>query len=50
MEVVIVVWEERDSSSDGMMCWDFSVWAGVIVDGHPEGVDIVVELVDLGSR
>ena len=38
-----------DSSYDGMMWGDWGVGSGVIVDGRPEGVVIVVELVDLGS-
>ena len=43
------VWDEIDSSSDGMMWGDWGFGSGLIVDGRPEGVDIVLELVDLGS-
>ena len=43
------VWDEIDSSSDGMIWGDWVVGSGVIVDGRLEGVAIVLELVDLGS-
>ena len=42
-------WDEIDSSSDGMMWGDWGFGSGVIVYGRPEGVAIVMELVDLGS-
>ena len=38
-----------ESSSDGMMWGYWGVGSGVIVDGRPEGVDMSVELVDIGS-
>ena len=38
-----------DSSSDGMMCNDWCVGSGIIVDGLTEGVSIVLELGTLGS-
>ena len=38
-----------DSSSFGIMCGDWGVGLGVIVDGRLEGVSIVVELVNIGS-
>ena len=38
-----------ESSSDGMMWGDWVVGSGVIVDGRPEGVSTVVELIDIGS-
>ena len=38
-----------DSSSDGIIWSDWGFGSGVIVDGQTEGVDIAVELVDLGS-
>ena len=37
-----------DSSSDGMMWGDWCFGSGVIVDGRPEGVAIVLELGALG--
>ena len=43
------VWDEIDSSSDGMMWGDWGFGSGVIVDGRPEGIAIVLELVDLSS-
>ena len=43
------VWDKIDSSSDGMMWVDWVFGSGVIVDGRPESVSIVLELVDLGS-
>ena len=43
------VWDDMDSSSDGMMWSDWYFGSGVIVDGRHEGVAIVMELVDLGS-
>ena len=43
------VWDEIDSSSDGMIWVDWGVGSGFIVDWRPEGVAIVLELVDLGS-
>ena len=42
------VWDEIDSSSNGMIWGDWGVDSEVIVDGRPEGVAIVLELVDLG--
>ena len=42
------VWDVMDSSSDGMMCGDWCVDSGLIVDGLPEGVAIVLELGALG--
>ena len=45
----IEVWDEIDSSSGGMMWGDWGFGSGVIVDGRPEGVAIVLELVALGS-
>ena len=42
-------WDVMDSSSDGMMCGDWCVGSGVILDGLPEVVDIVLELGALGS-
>ena len=41
------VWDEIDSSSNGMIWGDWGVDSEVIVDGRPEGVAIVLELVDL---
>ena len=41
--------DDIDSSSDGMMWGDWDFGSGVIVDGRPEGVAIVLELVALGS-
>ena len=38
-----------ESSSDGMMWGDWYFGSGVIVDGWPEGVAIVLELGSLGS-
>ena len=38
-----------ESSSDGMMWGDWGFGSVVIVDGQPEGVAIVLELVALGS-
>ena len=38
-----------DYSSDGMMWGDWGFGSGVIVDGRLEGVDMDVELVDIGS-
>ena len=43
------VWDEIHSSSDGMMWGDWGFGSGVIVYGRPEGVDIVLYLVALGS-
>ena len=43
------VWDDIDSSSDGMMWGDWVFGSGVIVDGRPEGVAVVLELVALGS-
>ena len=43
------VWDEIDSSYDGMVWGDWGVGSGVIVDGRHEGVAIVLELVYLGS-
>ena len=43
------VWGEIYSSSDGIMWGDWVFGSGVIVDGRPEGVSIVLELVSLGS-
>ena len=43
------VWDEIDSSSDGMIWGDWGVGSGVIMDGRPEGVSRVLGLVDLGS-
>ena len=43
------VWNEIYSSSDGMMWGDWGFDSGVIVDWRPEGVAILLELVDLGS-
>ena len=43
------VWDEIDSSSDGMMGCDLGFGSGVIVYERPEGVTIVFELVALGS-
>ena len=43
------VQDEIDSSSDGMIWGYWGVGSGVIVDWRPEGVDIVLELLDLGS-
>ena len=43
------VWYEIDSSSDGMIYGDWGVGSVLIVDGRPEGVTIVLELVDSGS-
>ena len=43
------VWDEIYSSSDGMMWVDWGVCSVVIVYERPEGVAIVMELVDLGS-
>ena len=36
------VWDEIDSSSDGMMLGDWDFGSGLIVDGRPEGVSIVL--------
>ena len=41
-------WYDMESSSDGMMWGDWGVGSEVIVDGRPEGMDIAVELLDLG--
>ena len=38
-----------DSSSDGMIWYDWGVGSGVIMDGRPEGVAIALEIVDLCS-
>ena len=46
-EVSREVWDDIDSSSNGMMWGDWGFGSGVIVDGRPEGVAIVLELVDL---
>ena len=43
------VWDEIDLSSDGVMWVDWGLGSGLIVDGRPEGVSIVLELVALGS-
>ena len=43
------VWDEIDSSSDGMMWGDWGVGSGVIVDGRPEFVFVFIDHVDLGS-
>ena len=43
------VWDDIDSLSDGMMWSDWGFGSVVIVDGRPEGVAIVLELVDLAS-
>ena len=43
------VWYEIDSPSDGMMWGDWGFGSVLIVDGRPEGVSIVLELVDLVS-
>ena len=43
------VWDDIDSSSDGMMWGDWGFGSGVIVDGRPEDFAIVLELVALGS-
>ena len=48
-EGVREVWCEIYSSYDGMKWGDWGFDSGVIVDGRPEGVSIVLELVDLGS-
>ena len=42
------VWDDIDSSSDGMMWDDWGFGSGIIVDGRPEGVAIVLDLVSLG--
>ena len=42
------VWDVMDSSSDGMLWGDWCVVSGVIVDGWPGGVAIVLELGALG--
>ena len=36
------VWDEIDSSSDGMMWGDWGFGSGLIVDGRLEGVSIVL--------
>ena len=38
------VWGVMDSSSDGMVWGDLCVGSGLIVDGRPEVVAIVLEL------
>ena len=38
-----------DSSSKRIMCGDWGVLSGVILDERPEGVAIVVDLVELVS-
>ena len=43
------VWDDIYSSSYGKMWGDWGYSSGVIVDGRPEGVAIVLELVALGS-
>ena len=43
------VWDEIDSSYDGIMWVDWGFGSGVIVDERPEVVAIVLELVALGS-
>ena len=43
------VWDEIGYSSDGMLWVDWCDGSGLIVDGRPEGVAIVLELVDVGS-
>ena len=40
--------DEIDSSSGGMMWGDWGFGSVVILDGRPEGVAIVLELVALG--
>ena len=45
----IEVWDEIDSSSDGMMWGDWGFGSGLILDGWPKGVSIVLEPVYLGS-
>ena len=47
-EGVREVFDEIDSSSDGMIWGDWGVGSVVMVDGRPEGVAIVLELVYLG--
>ena len=42
------VWDYIDSSYDGMIWGDLCVGLGVIVDGRPEGVSIVMKIIDLG--
>ena len=42
-------WDDIDSSYDGIMWGDWGFGSRVIVDGRPEGVAIVLELVALGS-
>ena len=41
--------EEMYSSSYGMVWGDWGGVSGLILDGHPEGVAIAVEVVDLCS-
>ena len=43
----IEVWDDIDSSSDGIMWGDWVFGSGVIVDGRHEGVAIFLELVSL---
>ena len=43
------VWDEIDSSYDGMMWGDWGFGSGLIVYGRSEVVSIVLELVALGS-
>ena len=43
------VWDEIDSSSDGIIWGDWGFCSGVIVDERPGVVDVVLELVALGS-
>ena len=38
-----------DSSSKRIMCGDWGVLEGVIIDGRPEVLDMVVDLVDIVS-
>ena len=43
------VWDKIDSSSDEMILGGWGFCSGLIVDGRPEVVAIVLELVALGS-
>ena len=42
------VWDDIDSLSYGIMWGNWGFGSGVIVDGRPEGVVIILELVVLG--
>ena len=42
-------WDYIDSSSDVMMWGDWGFGLGLILDGRPGGVSIVLELLALGS-